>query len=245
MKKAIVVSVISTLLVVALVLGIAHYLWHMPWKPRPEGTPTPAPTGEGWVDLLSEEHRPLWENITDDMDIFAFEDDMLHIFGRSVTPLRYVGYTGRPFADFALHLEYKVARRTNSGVFLRVLERDPVRRGFEVQVLDDHGRAPSYTSSGSIYDVVAPMFNMARPAGEWNSFDITVRGHHVVVYMNGWKVIDADFAKMTTPLGKFSIPFAELPLEGLIALQDHGGEIWYRNIFVRPLDDDAPEQENQ
>ena len=252
MKKAIALSIVLTLIVTLTVMGAVHYVLRAPWKPRPEGLPTPVPTGEGWINLLSEEHRPHWRNITDDTDIFTFEDDMLHIFGRSLTTLRYVGYDGRPFSDFELHLEFKLARRTNSGVFLRVQENDPVRRGFEVQVLEDHGSPPSYTSSGSIYDVVSPMYNMSRPAGEWNSFDITARGHHIVVYMNGWKVIDADLSKMTMPIGKFQIPFAELPMDGLLALQDHGGRAWFRNIYARPLDEaaeatedmDTPEEDN-
>ena len=235
MKKTILLSSVGTLFIVVVILGVVHYFWRVPWKPRPEGQPTPAPVGEDWLNLLDEEQRAHWRNITDDTDIFTFEDDTLHIFGKSLTTLRYVGYTGQPFSDFELHLEYKVASRANSGVFLRVQENDPVRRGFEVQVLEDHGKPPSYTSSGSVYDVVTPMFNMSRPAGEWNSFDITARGRHLVVYMNGWKVIDADFSKMTSPIGKFSLPFAELPLEGLLALQDHGGKVWYRNIYVRPL----------
>ncbi len=235
MKKTILLSSIGTLVIVALVLGVVYYFWHTPWKPRPEGLPTPVPSGEGWMNLLDEEHRTHWRNITDETDIFTFEDETLHIFGRSLGTLRYVGYGGQPFSDFELHLEYKVAPRANSGVFLRVQKNDPVRRGFEVQVLEDHGKPPSYTSSGAVYDVVTPMFNMSRPAGEWNSFDIAVRERHLVVHMNGWKVIDADFSKMTAPIGKFSLPFAELPLEGLIALQDHGGKVWYRNIYVRPL----------
>ncbi len=243
MKKAIALSVLLTLVVVLAAVAAVHYVLHAPWKPRPEGMPTPAPTDDGWIDLLSEEHRPHWRNITDDRDIFEFQDDMLHIFGHSITPLRYVGYAGRTFSDFELHLEFKLARRTNSGVFLRVQEDDPVQRGFEVQVLEDHGRPPSYTSSGSIYDVVSPMFNMSRPAGEWNSFDISLRGHHIVVYKNGWKIIDTDMSKMTMPIGKFPTPFAELPMEGIITLQDHGGAAWFRNIYVRPLDEpeEAPE----
>lgn len=243
MKKTILLSVVCTLLIVALILCTALYILRAPWKPRPQGMPTAVPEGEGWINLLDDEHRPLWRNITDETDIFAFEGDELHIFGRSLTTLRYVGYTGRPFSDFELHLEYRLARRTNSGVFLRVQEKDPVHRGFEVQVLDDHGKPPSYTSSGSIYDVVSPMFNMSRPTGEWNSFNIIARGHELAVYMNGWKVIDTDLSKMTETIGKFSVPFAELPLEGLIALQDHGGRIWYRNIYIRPLDGTTPEHD--
>ena len=243
MKKAIALSVILTLIVTLAAVAAVCYVLRAPWKPRPSGLPTAVPAGEGWIDLLDEARRPRWRNIKDDADIFAFEGDALHIFGRSLTTLRYVGYTGRTFSDFELHLEFKLARRTNSGVFLRAQENDPVYRGFEVQVLEDYGKPPSFTSCGAIYDVVSPMFNMSRPAGEWNSFDIRAHGRHIVVAMNGWKVVDTDLALMTSPIGKFSLPFAELPLKGIIALQDHGGEAWYRNIYVRPLDGGMGEKE--
>jgi len=235
MKKTVFLAVIATLIVVFVILGITQFLLQGKWKPRPEGTPTPVPSGEGWINLLSAAEHANWRNIKDDEDIFEIADDMLHIYGNSLATLRYAGYTGRSFSDFELHLEFKLAQRTNSGVFLRAQENDPVYRGFEIQVLEDHGKAPSYTSCGSIYDVATPMFNMSRPAGEWNSFDITAKGQNIVVVMNGWKVIDVDLSKMTNLIGKFKVPFAELPLDGLLAFQDHGGEAWYRNIYIRPL----------
>lgn len=201
--------------------------------PAPEGEPTPAPQGAEWIDLLDAAHAPLWKNVGDAKDIFEIKDGMLHLFGRSLHPLRYATYTGERFGDFDLHVEFKLKRRTNSGVFVRAQPNDPVNRGFEVQVLDDRGKPPNKNSCGSIYDVVTPMFNLSLPAGEWNSFDLSAHGPLVVIVMNGWKIIDTDLSKMTTLLGKFKIPFAQLPREGNLALQDHGGEIWYRNIRIK------------
>lgn len=235
MKKAIALTVIVTLLIVALAGAGVTYVLRGSWKPRPEGMPTPVPEGEGWLDLLSEEHVPQWKNITDDAGIFEIKDGELHIFGDSLTTLRYAAYTGREFGDFQVHLEFRLEGGTNSGVFVRVTENDPVRRGFEIQVLDDYRRHPSMTGTGAIYDIACPMYSMARPAGEWNSYDITVQARHVEVVVNGWKVMDTDLSKLTTPVGKFPIAFADLPVEGLLALQDHGGEIWYRNIRIKPL----------
>jgi hypothetical protein len=201
--------------------------------PVPVGAPTARPRGEGWIDLLDAEHAAQWKNVGDEKDIFQIRDGVLHIYGRTVYPLRYVTYTGERFADFDLHLEFKVARRANSGVFLRTQPNDPVNRGFEVQVLEDFGKRPTKNSCGAIYDVVTPMYNLSRPAGEWNSFDISVKGKQVVVVMNGWKIVDADLGRMTTTLGKFPIAYNDLPLEGNVALQDHGGEVWYRNVVVK------------
>lgn len=233
MKRNAVMGATAAAVMVILLVSTLGFFWRK--DPVPEGEPTPPPQGEGWLDLLAPERAAAWKNVTDDKDIFEIEGGILHIFGRTLYPLRYAGYTGEEFEDFELHLEFKVARNANSGVFLRAQSNDPLTRGFEVQVLEDYGKKPAKNRSGAIYDVVTPMFNMSRPAGEWNSFDITVHGDTVIVFMNGWRVIHTDLSKMTKPLGKFDIPYAELPHEGMIMLQDHGGEVWYRNIFVKKL----------
>jgi hypothetical protein len=228
---------------------------NLPSTPTPTGRPTPRPTGDDWIDLLAPERHTGWKNISGDEKIFEIQDGVLHIFGGLHLGLRNVAYTAQPFDDFDLHIEFKVkptplprwlARslmrglQTNSGVFLRVQPEDVINRGFEIQVLDDYGMPPHKQGSGAIYDVVSPMFNMARPGGEWNSYDVQARGTHIRVWMNGWLVVDTDFAQMTEPIGKFKYPYAQLPRSGFIALQDHGGEIWYRNILVRPVSAAAP-----
>lgn len=237
---------------VALALIGAHDYYFAPGSPRPVGQCTKAPKGEGWIDLLDADHARQWTDPEGKpAPFFEVRDGMLHIFG-GIGPLKYATYTGASFDDFDLHLEFRLSpsrwfsrplalalnpqMRCNSGVFLRVPERDSALRGFEVQVLDDYGWPAHKNGTGSIYDVVTPMFNMARPAGEWNSYDISLRGSRVVVVVNGWKVIDTDFAQMTEPIGKFKTPYAELPRSGRIALQDHGGELWYRNIRIRPVE---------
>lgn len=220
----------------ALVAGYAlgWYVHHETARDRmPAGTPTPAPTDDGWQDLLSEPWLDRWSNTEDDEDIFEITDGMLHVYGASITKLRYAGIRDRAWGDFDLHLEYKLAPGTNSGVFLRWPMDNDEHRGFEVQILDDHGLEPSVNRSGAIYDVVAPMFNMSLPAGEWNSMDISVHGDRVVVVHNGWKVVDTELSRMTMPIGKFDVPFAEYEQEGYITFQDHGGEVWYRNVYIR------------
>lgn len=223
---------LSTGLIVLIAAGL-FFARDEAGKPVPSGVATEAPSGEDWIDLLDDVHRSAWRNITDDKEIFEFEHDTIHVLGVTLSPLRYVGYAEERFGDFDLHLEFRLAPDANSGVFVRVQEGDPVYRGFEIQVIDDYGDPPNKNGTGAIYDVVSPMFNLARPSGEWNSYDISLEGTQVTVVVNGWKVIDTDFAQMTKPLGKFKVAYAELPLDGLIALQDHGGEAWYRNIRVR------------
>lgn len=203
--------------------------------PVPVGEATPPPAGDGWIDLLDPEHAPGWKNVTDDKEIFEIEEGTLHIFGRTITPLRYVGYTTEDFGDFELHVEVKVSPGANSGIFLRTVPKDELRHGFEVQVLDDFGEAASLNGSGAVYDVVSPMHNMALPAGEWNSYDIRMVGQELRVVMNGWLAIDSDFSKMTGLLGKFEFPYSEMPEQGTLSFQDHGGEVWYRNVRLKSL----------
>lgn len=200
----------------------------------PVGDPTPRPEGEGWIALFSGEHADGWENITDNTDgLFTLEDGLFHIAGQS--PTRYIAYTPQAFGDFEMHIEFKVSEKANSGVFFRSSLEDPVYAGMEIQVLDSYGDAPSNHGLGALYDIATPMFNMARPVGEWNSFDMTCRGSEVTLVCNGWTVLHLDLSKMTMPIGKFDTPLAELPQSGHIILQDHGGEVWFRNLMIRPL----------
>lgn len=201
-------------------------------SPRPSGYLTPVPA-EG-IRLLDKDHAPHWKETKGRDGIFSIQDEVLHIPG-SFGGLKYVGYMGETFDDFQLHLEFRLTRGANSGVLFRTQPENPHETGPEVQVLDSYGKEPSRHSCGAIYDVVTPMFEMSLPAGQWNSYDITFRGTHLVVVMNGWKIIDTDFALMTMPIGKFKTPYAEFPRSGYLFLQDHHHEVWYRNIVVKRL----------
>lgn len=143
--------------------------------------------------------------------------------------------TKKEYGDFVLRLEYKLSSASNSGVFLRAPYEDPGMKGFEVQVIDDVGQEPTSHTSGAIFDVLTPMRNMSRPLGEWNQLEVRLKGLDVIVILNGFKVIDADFAQLTKPLGKFEFAYAKMPAVGHIGLQSGGGEFWYRNIRIKTL----------
>jgi hypothetical protein len=199
----------------------------------PAGEPTARPTGDGWIDLLTEENAAKWKNVTDDQTVFTIEDGVMHVLGIEHT--QYFAWMGQDFGDFEMHVEFKTTPGANSGVFFRSSPDDPVYAGMEIQVMGDFGTAPHRNGCGSLYDIATPMFNLVRPDGEWNSYDITAKGSQLTVVFNGWKVLDLDLSKMTMPIGKFDTPLAELPQTGHIILQDHGNEVWYRNLVVRPL----------
>ncbi len=238
------------MVLVLIAYAVAAVEYFEPWKPKPAGKLTAAPEGAGWTDLLSADNAAQWKDLSG-AQTFEVRNGTLHIPAspHPFISLKYATFTKQTYGDFDLHVEFKFGETPwwtmipfailspqmhgNSGVFLRVPKDESALRGFEVQVCGDYGWPAGKTGTGSIYDVVTPMFNMARPIGEWNAYDISTRGTRVTVSVNGWRVIDTDFAQLTAPLGKFSTPYAQLPLEGLIALQDHGSDITYRNIKIR------------
>jgi hypothetical protein len=79
------------------------------------------------------------------------------------------------------------------------------------------------------------MRNMSKPVGEWNHVRITHDGSHVIVVLNGVKVVDTDLTWFTEPIGKFEFAYADMPREGYVGVQNHGGKLWFRNIRIMEL----------
>ena len=141
---------------------------------------------------------------------------------------RYSAYltTERTYKDFVLDLEFKILKEGNSGVFLRVQDPlDLVSTGFEVQILDTHGKEnPTNHDCGGVISAMAPAKNMAKPAGEWNRYTITCVGHQLKVVLNGEQIIDMNLSES---------PLKDRPLEGHIGFQDEAKRVWYRTCASR------------
>jgi hypothetical protein len=100
-------------------------------------------------------------------------------------------WTRDSYGDFILDLEFKVAKESNSGVFLRSGDIKNVLSALEIQV-HDSADGSKYGMVAAIYDAMPPTKKMAKPVGEWNHFTITCQGSKVSVLFNGELVIDAD-----------------------------------------------------
>jgi hypothetical protein len=155
------------------------------------------------------------------------------------------------FSDFELAFEWRVAPGANSGVKYNVSEQlslahaaNHAALGFEYQVLDDVLHPDNQIAShraGALYDIVAPSAAKGlRPVGEWNSARIVLRGNHGEHWLNGVKVLEFDLGtpRLDSLLEKSKykpIPgFAERR-RGHIILQDHGDEVYFRDIKIREL----------
>ncbi len=152
-------------------------------------------------------------------------------------------WTEEAYGDFVLDVEVKVSQRCNSGIFFRTDPKNAVQGGFEIQVMDTTGKKKlGKHDNGAFYDALAPSANPAKPLGEWNRFVITCKGPNISVSINGTEVVRVDLDKWTTgnknPDGsrnKFKTALKDLPRKGHIGFQDHGQDVWYRNIYLKSL----------
>ncbi len=132
--------------------------------------------------------------------------------------------TEQEFEDFNIKLEVNAPPRSNSGVYLRGM--------YEVQVAESYGRPLNWGGSmGAIFTRILPTANAEKPAGEWQTLDITLLDRHVTVVLNGTTIIDNQPVYGATGGAIQSDVFAPGP----IYLQgDHTG-ISYRNIVLTPI----------
>ena len=130
--------------------------------------------------------------------------------------------TEQKFDDFQLHIEFNCPPGCNSGVYLR--------GRYEVQVEDNEMNAPPTSRLGGVYGFLAPEVEMPRRPGEWQSFDITLRGRLVTILQNGRTIVrDREIPGITG--GALDSDEGQ---PGPVYLQgDHGG-LAFRNIVLRP-----------
>ncbi len=154
--------------------------------------------------------------------------------------------TREQYADFEFVCEWLVTPGGNSGVIYRCTEDRGAswETGLEMQILDDHahrdGSQPD-TRAGALYDLVPCSEDVVKPAGAWNEARIIARGPHIQHFLNGVKVVDIrldsdEYRKAHANSKWTQMPDFATRRKGHIALQDHGDEVWFRNIRVRRLD---------
>ena len=142
--------------------------------------------------------------------------------------------TKKKFKDFVLRCDVKIEPKGNTGILFHTPEKDVFITSPEIQLRDDSGSQPSKECSGAIFKNREPTKNAIKPAGEWNTVEITVRNNHVTVVLNGEKVQDVDLKNVPLKGDKGEFQVRE---EGGIALQHksfkHKAE--FRNIRVKSL----------
>jgi len=156
----------------------------------------------------------------------------------------------KQFQNFTLSLEWKISEGGNSGIFyLGTEEFDVIYKSApEMQVLDNINHPDAKLGkdgnrqAGSLYDLIPAKPQNAKPVGEWNQIEITVYKGTVIHKQNGVNVVEYH---LWTPEWKELVAnskfpslnpkWAEVASKGYIALQDHGDDVWYRNIKIKEL----------
>jgi hypothetical protein len=149
------------------------------------------------------------------------------------------------YSSFELQVDWKVDKAANSGLLYHVLEtkKSSYETGPEYQLIDDLGygeKLEDWQKSGADYAMHPPLKIASNPAGQYNHTRLVVNGAHVEHWLNGVKVADftawtPDWEKLKST-GKWKdYPDYGNAKSGYIALQDHGGGIWFKNIKIKKL----------
>ena len=126
------------------------------------------------------------------------------------------------FDDFKLHAEFRFPQGSNSGIYLR--------GRYEVQIEDNYGHEPECHKIGGVYGFLTPSVNAAKPAGEWQTYDITLVGRTITVVFNGERVIDRQAIPGITGGALDSNEAAPGP----ILLQGDHGPVEFRKLTITP-----------
>lgn len=188
----------------------------------------PSKTDKGWISLFNGKDLTGWHLRNPQGPNGWKVVDGVYVNTPPSTDIQ----TGADYYDFELHVEFNVAPKSNSGVYLR--------DKYEVQIFDSYGQPPNQSGNGALYKRIAPAVNASKPAGEWQTFDITFIGRRLTVVHNGQKVLDnVDVGPMGTGAAS-QRPDGPGPLR----LQGDHGPVSFRNVRIRPLSkhEDVPKR---
>lgn len=178
------------------------------------------------IEIFNGENLDGWSLINPDRENgWYVEDGVLHNNPEDRDEGVHYGNlrTDREFEDFNLTLEVNVPEGGNSGIYLRGI--------YEIQVLDSYGRGLDNHHMGAVYSRITPSESAEKPAGEWQTFDITLCDRHVNVVLNGTTIIDNQ--PLHGPTG--GALWADQFRPGPIYLQGDHDAVAYRNMVLRPI----------
>lgn len=199
---------------------------------------TAAEKAEGWQLLFDGRDLAGWKNNNDKPVAAKIQEGAINPHGSG----GYLLVFDKPAGDFVFKCDVKMSQpECNSGVFVRTGDlSDPVNTGIEVQVNTD--TKPDVHSFGAIYDLVAPSKDATHGPDKWDAVEIRCQGPIMTVAVNNEKVAkincdewrEAGKGPDGTP-NKFDKAIKDFPRKGYIGLQDHGHDVWYKNIKLKNM----------
>ena len=208
---------------------------------------------EGWILLFDGASKKGWHIWHDKSDgsSWTVENGLLHRGPIVVKDRKLVGggdiVTDSAFSNFHLSVEWKISDSGNSGIIFLVHE-DPkyeysFHTGPEMQILDNNGHSdakyPKHRA-GDLYDLISSSQETVKKVGEWNKAEVIFNKGALDLFLNNVKIVstrldDENWNKLKAGSKFKTLPdFAAIP-GGHIALQDHGNQVWFRNVKIRKL----------
>jgi 3-keto-disaccharide hydrolase len=174
---------------------------------------------DGWISLFNGKDLQGWHlRKSDGPNLWKVENGVYTTAAKG-TDLQ----TDKDFYDFELHVEFKIAPGSNSGVYMR--------DRYEIQIFDNQGKPPNFSSCGALYRRTTPAANACKPVGEWEVFDIVFVGQRLTLRHNNQKILDnIDVGPKGTGA---SSERDDAP--GPLRLQGDHGQVSFRNVKLRPL----------
>lgn len=130
--------------------------------------------------------------------------------------------TKATFHDFKLQAEFRYPQGSNSGIYLR--------GRYELQIEDNYGDEPESHKIGGVYGFLTPSSNASKPAGEWQTYEVTLIGRTLTVFFNGQRIID----RQAIPGITGGAIDSDEGAPGPILLQGDHGPIEFRKLVVIP-----------
>ncbi|RAJ85777.1 uncharacterized protein DUF1080 [Chitinophaga dinghuensis] len=207
-----------------------------------------AEKADGWKLLFNGSSKDGWHGYKGKTtDTWVAEKGLLHCLGSATdkSDKRADLTSDSSYDNFELNADWKLAPKGNSGIMYLVSEEfeAPYLSGPEYQIIDDKNfpeKLEDWQKTGANYAMNPPLVAASNPIGEWNHTKIIVNKGHVEHWLNGQKTAEYTMGspewKKNKETGKWKDAKGYgMTKKGKIALQDHGSEIWFKNVKVKEL----------
>ncbi len=211
-------------------------------------TPSPKNNAKGFVKIFDGKSTKGWHtyNKKEAGSAWKVEAGALHL-DATAKEGRGNLVTDESYENYHLKYEWKISPNGNSGLLFNVVEdakyNEPYFTGPEMQVLDNDGHPDGKIikhRAGDLYDLISCSKETVKPVGEWNKAELILNNGDLTFILNGEKVVHTtmfgDDWKAMVAKSKFK-QWADFGTakKGKLCLQDHGNEVWYKNIEVKKL----------
>ena len=156
--------------------------------------------------------------------------------------------TDKEYENFHFTIDWKISAKGNSGIIFWVQEdstkyKETYHTGPEMQVLDNDGHGDGKIikhRAGNLYDMIAGTEGVVKPVGEWNTAEIISNKGKLDLILNGVTVVsttygDDNWRKMVAGSKFKQWPDFGTVFKGHFALQNHGNDVWFKNIMIKKL----------